>query len=720
MIYDRARLAAALPGYTLGDLLGAGASGFVLAGWHRGLQRDVAVKMVMRGPGRRSFADEARILAGLDHPHVVRVYDYVETGELSLLVMEMLSGGTLTRRRAGMTSLTACGVGLAVAQALRCVHDHDVLHRDIKPDNILFDTAGRLKVADFGIAKVVAGSGPAASTVVGTPLYMAPEQFEGGQLQRATDIYALGVVLFELLTGVAPTNPASVPRQGSDGPSRFGLSRGSRIPDPVATVVAGALARDPGDRPPSAYAFAFDLSRAATEAFGPDWIPRSGVPVHVDHDLMAATGMAPSRTRHAGGIHVTPLPVEPGTPPQPPGKVAEGKRAGPAPDDRAPGKAPADGNTPSGAGRDPAEPEAGSRGRARRGPRRSPGRRLIVTAAVLVVLLGAVGTGLAVVLGRPDGARLLGHPLGGHTDWALSAVFSPDGKIMASSDTKGEVWLWDLRDRTAPQRLGRPLTGPADGVTALAFSPDGQALAGSDWNGTVWLWDVTGHDPKSVTGTPLLGHVGHAWSVAFSPDGRTLASGGEDGTVRLWNVADRGMPRPMGSPLTGHRGYVTSVLFSRDGLVLVAAGGDSTVVLWGVDDLAAPHRLERGLPGPSAVFGAAFSPHGRVLAVGDADGVIRLWDLAIPGEPRRVGRDLTGHTARVWSLSFSPDGRTLASGGLDNTVRLWDVADLSNVRRRGGPLTGHTDWVLSVRFSPDSAVLASASTDATIRLWSIP
>ncbi|WP_165938769.1 MULTISPECIES: serine/threonine-protein kinase [unclassified Parafrankia] len=719
MMYDRAKLAAALPGYTLGDLLGAGASGFVLAGWHRGLQRDVAVKVVMRAPGRRSFADEARILAGLDHPHVVRVYDYVEAGELSLLVMEMLSGGTLTRRRAGMTPLTACAVGLAVAQALRCVHDHDVLHRDIKPDNILFDTAGRLKVADFGIAKVVAGSGPAASTVVGTPLYMAPEQFAGGQLQRATDIYALGVVLFELLTGVAPADSASIPCQGSDGPSQVGLSLGSGIPDPVATVVAGALARDPGDRPSSAYAFAFDLSRAATEAFGPNWIPRSGVPVHVDHDLMAATGMAPSRTRHAGGIHVTPLPVEPGTPPQPPGKVPEGKRADPAPDDRAPGKAPADGNTPSGAGRDPAEPEAGSRGRARRGARRSPGRRLIVTAAVLVVLLGAVGTGLAVVLGRPDGARLLGHPLSGHTDWALSAVFSPDGQIMASSDKKGEVWLWDLRDRAAPERLGRPLPGPEDGVTSLAFSPDGRTLAGSDWNGTVWLWDVTGHDPKSAPGTPLTGHVGNAWSVAFSPDGKTLASGGEDSTVRLWDVADRTAPKPLGS-LTGHRGYVSSVVFSRDGLVLAAAGDDSTVVLWQLDGRAAPRRLERGLVGPSRTAAAAFSPRGRVLALGGADGVIRLWDLAIPSDPRPVGRDLAGHKSRVWSLSFAPDGHTLASGSHDNTVRLWDVADLSDVRSRGGPLTGHADWVLSVRFSPDSAVLASASTDATVRLWSIP
>ncbi|WP_268258391.1 serine/threonine-protein kinase [Parafrankia discariae] len=154
---DRARLAAVLPGYSLGDPVGEGASGLVLAGWHRDMQRDVAVKVMTRGYGRADdgFAAEARIVAGFDHPHVIRVYDYVERDGLRVLVMEMLAGGTLTRRRAGMSPPAACAAGLAVASALAYVHDRGVLHRDIKPDNILFDASGQLKVADFGIAKIV-------------------------------------------------------------------------------------------------------------------------------------------------------------------------------------------------------------------------------------------------------------------------------------------------------------------------------------------------------------------------------------------------------------------------------------------------------------------------------------------------------------------------------------------------------------------------------------
>ncbi len=250
MIVDRARVAAALPGYEMGDQIGAGAFGLVLAGWHRGLQRDVAIKVLAAGGHARlaaGFAAEARILAGLDHPHIVRVYDYVEADELRLIVMEMLAGGTLTRRQAGMSQQGACAVGLAVAGALSCAHSRSVLHRDIKPDNVLFDTTGLLKVADFGIAKLAGGVTATANTVIGTPLFMAPEQIAGSRLGPATDLYALGVMLYLLLAGTAPFDPPA------QAPWRHHLDRGIRppagVPAPVAEVVLGALAEVPADRP---------------------------------------------------------------------------------------------------------------------------------------------------------------------------------------------------------------------------------------------------------------------------------------------------------------------------------------------------------------------------------------------------------------------------------------------------------------------------------------
>jgi serine/threonine protein kinase len=173
----------------------------VLAGWHQQTDRPVAIKvMEAEGPEGVSldFAAEVRVLRGLDHPHVVRAFDYVEAEGLCLVVMELLAGGTLSGRRAGIGPEQACAVGLAVAAALGHAHGRGVLHRDIKADNILFAADGTAKVGDFGIAKLFEGSAATASRIAGTPMYMAPEQIEGGRLGPATDLYALGVVLYRL------------------------------------------------------------------------------------------------------------------------------------------------------------------------------------------------------------------------------------------------------------------------------------------------------------------------------------------------------------------------------------------------------------------------------------------------------------------------------------------------------------------------------------------
>ncbi|WP_250282691.1 MULTISPECIES: protein kinase domain-containing protein [unclassified Frankia] len=210
MLIDRARVTAALPVYELGAELGAGNFGLVLAGRHRRLDREVAVKILAAAHegAEAGFEAEARLLATMDHPHVVRVYDYIEHDGLCLIIMELLAGGTLTRRRGtGLSLEDSCAVGLAVAEALTCAHALGVLQRDVKLDNILFDANSLLKVTGFGIAKIFKGSAATASMVAGTPKYMAPEQIIGGRLEPATDIYALAVVLYELLTGAPPFDP---------------------------------------------------------------------------------------------------------------------------------------------------------------------------------------------------------------------------------------------------------------------------------------------------------------------------------------------------------------------------------------------------------------------------------------------------------------------------------------------------------------------------------
>ncbi len=271
MLVDRAQVAAGLPGYDLGAKLGAGAFGLVLAGRHRRLNRDVAIKILATGHEGASadFTTEAQVLAAMDHPHVVRVYDYVEADDLHLIVMELLAGGTLTRRRADLSPQGACAVGLAVAAALSCAHTHGVLHRDIKPDNMLFDTTGLLKVTDFGIAKILDGSAVIPSGATGTPAYMAPEQITGGRLGPTTDLYALGIVLYLLLAGAPPFDPALPIRELWQHHLDTIPTPPAGVPAPIAAVIMQALAKDPVDRPASAHAFALDLARAAAVAYGP-------------------------------------------------------------------------------------------------------------------------------------------------------------------------------------------------------------------------------------------------------------------------------------------------------------------------------------------------------------------------------------------------------------------------------------------------------------------
>src|SRR5438477_6722443 len=160
MALDQEAVAAALPLYEVEGELGHGAWGVVLAGRHRQLGRDVAIKQLPRSFGadpavRSRFIAEARLLASLDHPHVVPVYDFVERDGLCLLVMERLTGGTLWARFTdlGVTTDDACAVVVASCAALQCAHDRGVLHRDIKPENLMFSGSGTLKVTDFGIAK---------------------------------------------------------------------------------------------------------------------------------------------------------------------------------------------------------------------------------------------------------------------------------------------------------------------------------------------------------------------------------------------------------------------------------------------------------------------------------------------------------------------------------------------------------------------------------------
>lgn len=281
-----ANLAEVLPGYEIGVELGRGAFGVVISGRHRQLGREVAIKQLAPGlvgnqSAKARFLSEAKVLASIEHPHIVPVYDYVEHDETCALVMERLGGGTVWRRfvERGYDPRTACAISLVACSGLHGAHRNGVLHRDMKPENVLFGVDRSLKVTDFGIARVVGENDALAARdgeLLGTPAYMAPEQASGSDLGPPTDVFAVGVMLYELLTGRLPYpddggSLATVLRHMNEDPTPISdVSPG--VPANLAEVVMRALARDPADRFQSAEEFGVAIGEAAAATWGVRWI----------------------------------------------------------------------------------------------------------------------------------------------------------------------------------------------------------------------------------------------------------------------------------------------------------------------------------------------------------------------------------------------------------------------------------------------------------------
>ncbi|GAA3396986.1 serine/threonine-protein kinase [Cryptosporangium minutisporangium] len=294
VLFDRAKIANALPSYELGRQVGSGGFGLVLEGRHRQLGRPVAIKVLsMHDPAaERRFLAEAQVMAAFDHPHVVHVHDYADDEGLCVLVMEHCPGGTLTDRLdAGLRPEEACAIALSVADALHAAHVRGIVHRDVKPDNVLFAADGAAKVTDFGLAKIFEGSMVTSGSLVGTPGYAAPEQILGQQVRPATDVYALAGVTYHMLTG-RPPYPVDLPvpemlhHQIYRGPELPG-----GMPDRFAAVVGQALRRDPSERPESAKDFGLLLAAAAAAELGPAWLTGAETPLRIEEDLLrAATG----------------------------------------------------------------------------------------------------------------------------------------------------------------------------------------------------------------------------------------------------------------------------------------------------------------------------------------------------------------------------------------------------------------------------------------------
>jgi eukaryotic-like serine/threonine-protein kinase len=709
---DEAGLAA-FGDYELLRPLARGGMGVVYKARHKKLRRTVALKMILAGglasdEDVQRFHQEAQAAAQLDHPGIVPIYEVGAHQGQHFYAMGLVEGGSLEARvRQGpLPPPEAAALVERVAEALDYAHGQGVIHRDLKPANVLLDKDGRPRVTDFGLARQVLADSrlTVSGQVLGTPSYMPPEQAAGrADVGPAADVYALGALLYCLLTGRPPfqaATPVDTLRQVLDRDPVAPRQLNAAVDRDLETVCLKCLQKEPGKRYPSARALAEDLGRF-----------RRGEPIHARpvgrlerlrrwcrrYPAVAALLAALFTVLTLGLALVSWQWGE---------AVAQRRRAEEKTDDEARARAEAQGYARQ------AEQKTAEEAQARVKAQRSAAslmlerglglcqqaeydrgllwmvRGLELTPDEAPDLRDSLRTLLGAWSARLCPCRLvLPHP-----GAVRAAALSADQRfVVTASGEAAQVW-----DARTGKPVGPPLRHGGK-VRAVALSPDGRlVLTGGD-DRTARLW-------QAATGEPVAGPLAHGGAVehvALSPDGKVALTGSKDNTARLWDAATG---RPLGPPLA-HQDVVRAVAFSPDGRLALTGSNDATAQLW---EVPAGRPVGPRLRHEGAVRGVAFSPDGKQVLTGSNDRTARLWEAA-------TGKRLAvlPHTHPVPGVAFRPDGRALATGSEDRTAREWDA----RTGRPLGPPLRHDEEVGRVAYSPDGRLLLTAGWTRDARLW---
>jgi protein kinase-like protein/WD40 domain-containing protein len=690
---------ALVAGYRLEAQVGAGGMAVVYRARDQRLGRLVALKVLAPGLAadeefRRRFIAESRAAAAVDDPHIIPVYEAGEADGVLFIAMRFVPGRDLRAVLAGEGPMDPERVGgfvSPVASALDAAHRAGLVHRDVKPANILVDERpGRpphVYLSDFGVSKgALSSAGMTASGVfLGTPDYAAPEQIQGLAVDGRADQYALACVAYQLLTGVTPfqrdQGMAVLFAHMSEPPPPLAAQRPG-LPGAADEVLARALAKVPEKR----YGSCREFADALQDALGAQ-APRAR-----DAILAAGEGTPPSVRPDPAAGETTDSPVLNAV--LRPAAVDGQRRSEPEPEPRAEDLLPV-------------------RNRHRRRP-----------APLVWVAVAAAAAGIAaVVVLVPDGGKpSAGAPASGSLiatlpsqvpqTSLLAVAFGPGAATLAvGSDAGGasagsagdSTYLWD----TATRKITATLADPgSQAVKAVAYSPAGGTLAVGDANGSTYLWNTaTGKITATFTDPGKQG----VSAVAYSPAGTTLAVGDTDGSTYLWNTATGKITATLTDP--GNAG-VNAVAYSPAGTTVAVGDLDGSTYLWDV----ATGKITATLTDPgnnTDVNAVAYNPAGTTLAAGDHDGSTYLWDVAT----KKISATLTDPDSEdVMSVAFGPGGTTLATADANGRAYLWKLpaGTLAAIFSRNAGVS-----VNSVAFGPGGTTLATGNADGSADLWRI-
>lgn len=685
------RVGQQLGNYRLMGLLGRGGFAEVYLGEHLRLKTQAAIKVLhtpLEEDDAEGFLHEARTLARLKHPHIVRVFDFDVENHTPFLVMDYLPNGNIRRSHPKGTPLplaTIVSYVTQVASALQYAHSEKLIHRDVKPENMLLGKGDTVVLSDFGIALMSQSSRyQGIQEVAGTAAYMAPEQFQG-KPRRASDQYALGVVVYEWLSGDRPFHGSfsEIASQHLFVPPPPLHEKLPTISPAVEQVVMTALAKDPNQRFESVKAFANTLEQTIQSAQSHSPI-LSQAPTILDQSQQAGQNTSPVKplsqqiiaSAQREVIHIPPtLPAQP----------------------------------QSGASSTLNRPESAHLG--------IPRRTVLVGLGTIGLAIAGGGitwwvrsqklpmssTSLSPTLAPTSTPIPLGttiYTYRGHSGSVQAVPWSPDGKRIASGSWDGTVQVWDAftGDHVYTYR------GHSKAVNAVTWSPNGKHLASGSEDQTVQVWDA-------ISGSTLLTYRGHSdrvTAVAWSPDGKDIVSAGTyDGTAQVWDAS-------IGTTLYTYHdpsNCVTSAAWSPDGKYIASGGGyyNHTVQVW---DASTGTTLYTYHDPYNFVTAVAWSPDGKRIASGSWSATVQVWD-AFTGNHLYIYRGHANSNA-VDAVAWSPDGKFIVSGDVYKaTIKVWDAISGSTLLT----YRHHTSEIRSVAWSPNSKHITSGSFDKTAQVW---